>query len=224
MLGEHFVEQGCLVHIWWGFSCNHPKGGNLTKCFLHIFQNCLLPSFDIFFKWFFSTGVQLHSSKIHTWPQGRTASCSSFPVDTVPLPDFSFYPPVQLEDSAVVMYSGFGGALFHNRHELLFPQIPCWVNTRYNMYEWPVSLVKNLLAFVKVSISISPNGSFAGFHWACVTWPFQGNINCGHVRVSGVITLQFTSCEWTDSSTRSNKVEVPELLKWVGWRMTCVST
>ena len=28
---------------------------------------------------------------------------------------------------------------------------------------------------------------------------------------SGVITLQFTNCEGTDSSTRSNRVELPEL-------------
>ena len=41
---------------------------------------------------------------------------------------------------------------------------------------------------------------------------------------NGVVTQQFTNCEGTDSSTRSNRVELPVLLKQVGWGTTCVST
>ena len=149
--------------------------------YFNVFQNCLLPSFDILFKWFFSTGVQLPSSKIHTWPQGRAASCSSFPVGTVPLPDLSFNPPVHWK-ILLLWSSGFRGTLFHNGHELL--QITYWVNTRYIMYEWPVSFVNKSVCYVKVSISISPNGLFAGFHWECVTRLFQGNVNSTVVRVA----------------------------------------
>ena len=155
-------------------------------------------------------------TKIHTWPQGRAASCSSFPVGTVPLPDLSFNPPVHWK-ILLLWSSGFRGTLFHNGHELLFPQITYWVNTRYIMYEWPVSFVNKSVCYVKVSISISPNGLFAGFHWECVTRLFQGNVNSNVVELpSDGITLQFTSCEETDISTRSNRVELPELLMCMG--------
>ena len=38
ILGEQFVEQGCLVNIRYGFSCTILQGWNLTRCLIQIFN------------------------------------------------------------------------------------------------------------------------------------------------------------------------------------------
>ena len=110
-------------------------------------------------------------------PQGWMASCSSFPIDAISLPDFCFNPPVHPRKIPLLWNSGFGDTLLHNRNELLFPQIPCCINIGHITQEWPVSPDNQLVCYVKVSMSIPPDGSFAGFHWVCVTRPLQCDIH-----------------------------------------------
>ena len=50
--------------------------------------------------------------------------------------------------------------------------------------EYPVSSVNQSVGFGEVSMSIPPDGSFACFHGACISRPFQGNIDSIMVRVT----------------------------------------
>ena len=156
-------------------------------------------------------------------PQGRTGSCSSLPVDAIPFPDFTFNPSVHPRKVPLLWNSGSRGALFHNRHKFCSHRshAASILDTLCRIVQ--SVLLINRLAFLKLAWAylqmvrlLGLTGRALRDHFKVTSTPLWSEL------LNGVVTQQFTNCEGTGSSTRSNRVELPELLKWVGWGTTCV--
>ena len=85
------------------------------------------------------------------------------------------------------------------------------------MQECPVSPANQLVGFLKLAWAylqmvrlLGLTGRVLRDHFKVISTPLWSELP------NGVVTQQFTNCEGTDSSTRSNRVELPELLKRVG--------
>ena len=150
---------------------------------------------------------------------------ASFPIDTVSLPDFYFNPPVHprkfrcCEIVALGIHSSIIEMNFcsHRSHAVSILDI-LRKNDQSVLTNNRFALSKSAWAYLQMVRLLVFTGHVLRDHFKVTLIPLWSELP------SGGITLQLTNWDGTDISTRSIRVELPELLKWVGLGTTCVST